>query len=178
MTLRPYSSRPRLTAAGLVLTLAALAPAAPVGEPKAGQAPAWNAFKSDAGRFSVELPGTPKLQKQTINNIHNYAYSLSRPEGTFVVSYFDLPPGLQITPDRAVTAYAGGRKGTIVSQKNVTLDDEYPGIDAQVRLPSGQVSRICVYAVRGRQYQLVLDGGADFVRSADANRFFGSFRVQ
>jgi hypothetical protein len=139
----------------------------------------FSTFKSDTGRFSVDMPGTPKALKQTINMIDNYAFAIELPQGrAFLVSYFDLPPNLQLTLDTSLKAYAGGRRGTILSQKKVTLNDEFPGVEAQVQLPDGKISRLRLFMVKQRQYQVVVDGSPEFVRSKDADRFLNSFRVK
>jgi hypothetical protein len=157
-------------------------PPAPVGkppEPGAAGPLEFKEFTSEAGRFAVLMPGKPQEHKQTINKIDNYAFSVEAGGGrTFAVSYFDLPPTLTIPADKAVAAYAGGRKGKVTNEKKVTLLDEYPGREADVELPNGSVSRIRVFTVKQRQYQVIVDGPAAFVHSPDADKYFNSFKVE
>lgn len=131
------------------------------------------------GGFSIDMPVEPKLNKQVVNGITNYVYMTEKPDGTiYSVSYFDLPPNLSIPADKAISSYAAGRKAQVLSQNRVVIDGEYPGQEAVVQLAGGtKQSRIRVFAIRKRQFQVLVDGSAEAVKSPVAEKFFSSFRA-
>lgn len=133
-------------------------------------------FNSDDGGFRVKLPQAPTQTKQTVNGIDTIAYTAETPQGTFVVSYFNLPSGYVLTYDTSFKAFAGARKARIESQDAVVMAGGLSGREALMRLPNGDYSRLRLIAVGRRQYQLVLEGRKDVVTSREADAFFGSFR--
>jgi len=135
-------------------------------------------FTSEKGRFAIAFPGKPKEHKQTVVGIENIAFAVELKNGPmYLVSYFDLPVNVSLSPDTSVKAYAGGRKGKLLSQKRLVLDEEYPGREGLVELPDGKQSRIRVYIVKQRYYQVVMDGSRDAVASRAADAFFDSFKL-
>jgi hypothetical protein len=163
----------------LFLSMTCLSLAALAADPAPEKGPELKEFSPESGAFTVLFPGTPKTHKQTVGRIDNYAFSAEPGKGqVFLVSYFDLPANVQLTLETSVKAYAGGRKGTISSEKKVLLNDEYPGREAEIALPGGRVSRLRLFMVKQRQYQLVVEGAPEFVRSTSADKFLASFRVK
>jgi hypothetical protein len=64
---------------------------------KPGDLPEWREFKSEAGGFSVKLPGTPKLSQSSFEKgsttFTRFSHSLQVAHLSFDVDYMDLPPG-------------------------------------------------------------------------------------
>ena len=161
----------------LVLGIISFALVGPAGsQDKNG--PALKEFTSEAGKFAMKMPGTPKEHRQTVNGILNIAYILETGDGkTYAASFFELPPKLILTPDVSINAYAKGRKGTVISTKKVALEDEFPGRDAVIQLPGNdKYARLRIYVIQKRHFQLGIDGPKDFVSSAHADAFLDSFR--
>jgi hypothetical protein len=136
-------------------------------------------FTSAKGRFSVVLPGAPKEAKQTINGINNYVQMVELGErGTFAVSYFDIPPKTVLTLETSVAAYAKALKGKVLTTKKKVLADEYPGREVLIQLPGNQFTRLGVYIVRERYYQVIVSGSRQVVGGKAADTVFSSFRLE
>ena len=131
---------------------------------------------SQEGNFSIKLPKPPTLSQETVTGIQHNAYTLEMPYGMFVVGYFDLPAGSELTFDAAVVALAIARNGLVESEDKISLEDEYAGRDWLIRLPESQYCRMRLYSVGARRYQIVLEGAKSFVASKQADAFFASFQ--
>ena len=134
-------------------------------------------FVSAEGRYQIHLPGTPTAKKQVVNGIEMFAQIVEPGEGlTYAISYFDLPPKLALSLETAAQAYAKARKATIVTDKKLTLEDEYPGRDAVMRLDAKRCSRLRLYIIGARYYQIIVEGTQEQVTSATADRVLDSFQ--
>jgi hypothetical protein len=148
----------------------------PTPKPKVASidADAWKNFSNDAGRFSVQFPGTAKETVQKINNISNYVYSASAGGAEFAVSYFDLPANVALTLDTSVSAYSKGVGGTIVSDQRTTVNDEYPARKVTINTAKS-THQMLIFFVKNRQYQVIVNGA---VADKDAKKFFDSFKLK
>jgi hypothetical protein len=134
-------------------------------------------FKSDEGKFTILLPGTPKLTKQTVNGIDNHAYTLESGGVIYVVSFFDLPPKNVLTLETSVQAYANGRKATLLSDKKIALKDNTPAREGLVLLADKRVSRIRLFIIGQRYFQLIIDGAQEAATGKAANDVLDSFKL-
>ena len=130
---------------------------------------------SSEGRFKIKMPQVPKLAKQTVNGVTHNSYTLELGQGTFIAGYFDVPAGFMLTFEAGIQAFAGARKGAVESEKRISLQDEFPGRDVLIKLPGGDYSRMQLYVVGGRHYQLITEGTKEFVTSKLADDYFASF---
>lgn len=80
-----------------------------------------------------------------------------------------------MTFEAGIQAFATARKGAVESEKRISLQDEFPGRDVLIKLPGGEYSRMQLYVVGGRHYQLVIEGSKEFVTSQVADEYFASF---
>jgi len=55
------------------------------------------------------------------------------------------------------------------------LQGEFPGRDVLIKLPGEDYSRMQLYVVAGRHYQLIVEGSKEMVTSKLADEFFDSF---
>jgi hypothetical protein len=85
----------------------------------------WELFTSDAGGFSVEMPGTPNEQSQTqptaVGNIEIHMFMLQQgEEELYMVGYNDMPAELieGLSEDDIKGMLQGGKQGalTVLSQ--------------------------------------------------------------
>ncbi len=140
----------------------------------------WKEFKSVDGGFTIPFPDTPKEHKQRVSSavgkIDNFAYSHEGVEMTYMASFFDLPPDALLTLDKSATAYALGRKGTLLSQKSVRLGNT-TGLEILVKLSDKNVSRVRLFAVGARMYQVIVDGPSDRANAEQATVFLDSFKL-
>ncbi len=140
----------------------------------------WVEFKAPDGSFTIDFPGKPLARQQKLSSgvgrVVNYSWSVSTPDNTYLVSYFDLPGDALLTLDASVKAYLTARKGTLVSAKDLR-QGAARGKEFTVRLEENQASRVRLYEVGARRYQLVVEGPEANVTSADADRFMNSFKT-
>jgi hypothetical protein len=163
----------------LVPLLVLVALACFVGTGPAAQTQDGKEFAPAKGKFSIVLPGEPKEHKQTTNGIDNYAYIVDLGDkGVFAVSYFDIPAKVGLTLDTAVAAFVKARKGKVISTKKMTLNDEYPGREVLIELPGNKFSRLGVYIVRERYFQIGVEGTREIVESKTADAVFSSFKLK
>src|SRR5262245_31657595 len=92
----------------------------------------WKTFTSDAGQFSVSLPGKPKEEKKEIptavGKLDTYLYTAQPAlDRVYLVSYNDFPKGT-VTKDNSDVILenvrkgnAGQLKGELASEKKITL---------------------------------------------------------
>ncbi len=144
-------------------------------------------FKSNEGRFTVQMPGTPVekiLDKQ--GTAKQYQYIVANDDGAYLVSYQDNPGLQKATKDELAKALEGAQKsaqtavkGKLIQAKEITLDKEYPGREYEfeaAKIPGG-IFRARAYLVNGRLYQLIVAGKKDFATSKEADQFLDSFKL-
>jgi tetratricopeptide (TPR) repeat protein len=130
---------------------------------------------SQEGRFKIKMPEDPIPGKITLQGFTQHTYKLELGQGNFLVAYVDIPAGFMLTFDAAIQAYARERKGAVEGEKQLALRGEFPGRDVMIKLPGGDYSRLQLYVVGGRHYQLIIEGTKEFVTSKLADEYFASF---
>lgn len=146
----------------------------------------WRVFTSKDGGFAVALPGMPEESKQRVLTasaaLDVHLFAVETKEGTYVVSYCDLPAG-EIKPgseakrlDLARDGAVANAKGKLVSEKERKLAGN-PGCELVIDGEKGQRIRMRIVAVKNRLYQAMALGPAKFAQSKDAARFLDSLRL-
>lgn len=151
----------------------------------------WQRFNAAAGRFSIEMPGTPKASEthteSFIGSITNHIFVVWNDEQNFTVDYSDLP---SIAVDFAGrdTIY-GHTKGSLL-KKTLSKETSYEDITVQ-----GIAGKRLVYdmpPMRGRPTMqghayLLLDDARLYVFDVEhpigdsegaAERFLSSIRIE
>jgi hypothetical protein len=139
--------------------------------------------------FTVSLPGTPGEVKQTINTplgpVEAKMFVVANPsdKSGFLVGFNDYPAGVtqQGTPDQILD---GARQGAVqnvpgaklLAEKKVSVGD-VPGREITMDLGTAGQGRFRFFLAGSRLYQLGVTGTGEKVTSADAERFFNSFRI-
>jgi hypothetical protein len=153
--------------------------------------PSWQEFKSPAGRYSVMMPGKPKVQSQTVDTLAgplelNMAILEDR-AGTYTVMYSDYPPDL-IQPeavdsvlDNAAHGGATSMDGEIV-QVNPFSMGPFPGREAEFKVPAqGSQPAIKIkthfFLVNNRMYQVMVLVTQNQVYPEGVQKFFDSFQL-
>ncbi len=137
----------------------------------------WATLKPQGAGAAIEFPGSPKRGTQTVNGVEHTSYELSAAGLTYVFGSFDLPAGTVLAFDAAINAYATARKGTVQSERTVSIDD-HAGKEFTVKMADGSASRMRLLAINRRWYQLVVEGNATAVAGANADRFMESFKLE
>ena len=137
---------------------------------------------SKAGKFTVEMPGTPKEATQTTRSGAKFYQFETRPDVTKVyrVQYVDLN-SKETDAQKVLKLFRDGfRKGaTLVGDKEITLGArKVPGREYRLEAQKGVHVRERLYRSGARIYILhVVALNKDYLGSKDADRFFDSFKV-
>lgn len=162
---------------------AGLAPSAP-GPEAAGH---WSVFESEAGRFRVELPGEPRLERSErstlLGAVTAEKYILRLGEVVVVVETHDIPRlAARIVPTRVIldqtrSGVLEDMRARMVTSSEITLQG-YPARDFTYRVASRppQLERAIVVLVGSRIYLVTGLAPESPGERPDLARFFGSFR--
>jgi hypothetical protein len=129
------------------------------------------------------MPGKPTNSSQPSSaGTTTYLFSLTKGSDSYLASYTDVPTNLAgLDPEELLD---NGRDGAInstggelVEETKITLG-EFPGRDFTYKITAlnGNI-RQRAYVVEQRLYQLVTTGTGNAVNSADAEKFFNSFKL-
>jgi hypothetical protein len=145
----------------------------------------WVEFKPDGGRYRVEMPGLPKIAIVQVPT--GGGASVPMEEATAVVrrvsyiaSYVDYPAS--VTKGAAADVILNQvRKGaatgnTVRDEKKLQLGRS-EGREYTVVQSNGNVAVTRIYWVRGRLYQLVVDGAASVEKAPETRKFLESFSL-
>jgi hypothetical protein len=148
----------------------------------------WKKFSGDSGRFSVDLPGEPKQQKQEVptdaGKITLTMYIVEAGNGGYFVALSDFPAALvqAADPEALLTNARDGAvrnvRGKLTGDKAITLG-EYKGREIQFEAGNATmkiVGQARLYLVGNRLYQLLVVGQQAEALEQSA-RFFNSFRL-
>jgi hypothetical protein len=144
--------------------------------------PRWKTFTSEAGAFSILMPGTPATsQSETPAGGSNLRVDMVSAEGkngsAFLCSYIDYPS----TPDSG-TAFDAIRDGSIravrgrlVSERTINVGDN-PAREFQAELPSHDVIDERYVLAGQRLFMLVVVSKAGARNANDIDKFFTSLQ--
>jgi len=147
-------------------------------------------YVSTAGKYKVQMPGTPKEETQNLKGPNGENLSLStatvtKRDGGFAVMFSDLsiPAGeseeqTQMRLDVSREGALKTIKGKLIKETKIALDGKYPGRDIEAASPDGKQSvRMRIYYVGTRLYQVMLVGTPTSIASPDAAKFLDSFAL-
>jgi hypothetical protein len=143
----------------------------------------WQTFISDEGGFSIDMPGKPTNSTQPSSaGTTTYLFSLTKGSDSYLASYTDVPVNLaELDPEQLLDNGRDGALnstgGELVEESKITLG-KYPGRDFTYKITAlnGNI-RQRAYVVDQRLYQIVTTGPGNAVNSADAEKFFDSFKL-
>jgi hypothetical protein len=148
-------------------------------------APEFKEFRSDEGRFSVQLPGVPREETRETKNGKLHLYTVEFSHGVYSVQWIDLPDAKDESGDMLEQRLASERDagvkavdGKVIADKAIKLADKFPGrdftADVSVASTQGQL-RGRLFLVDGRLFNVLAVGKKPFLESADTTKFFDSF---
>lgn len=154
------------------------------------QAVGWSPFSSASGHFTVDVPVKPALttakDSTPVGQITEYTYTSDAANESFTVNYQDLP-GLAVFFGGSGRIYSGARDGflkdaagTLVSFTKIKLNN-HNGMQLLYNAPAAagkpaQQGKVQMYLVGHRLY-VVAASWPQGASSADADRFFSSFKI-
>jgi hypothetical protein len=151
-----------------------------------GCGPNLTEYTSAEGRFTVRVPGTPRVtSKEEGAGSTLFLATVERPSGRYVVAYQDLKAEpnegaakAQERLEKARDAATRSVGGTVLADRPITLAGKYPGRDVTFELPGKEdLTRDRMYLVNGRLFQVTATGRKWWVESADTQKFLDSFRL-
>ena len=150
-----------------------------------GCGPNFSEYTSADGRFTVRVPGAPRVSKKETPAGETVLTTVEQPNGRYVVAYLDLKTepgeGAAKARERLKNARDGAARsvgGTVLADRPITLASKYPGRDVTIELPGKEdLARDRMYLVNGRLYQVTATGRKWWVESADTQKFLDSFRL-
>ena len=154
---------------GLIMALVATAGAA---------AQNWSEYRPAAGRFSIDIPGTPKVAKVPVTNNDGsktdlVQASVELPEAFYIVSYLDYGPNLDVNKTLATLKDRYAAMGTLQSKRL-----PYPGqpsFEVAIDRHDGIYMNVRALIVGQRLYLMAVTSHSADYRS-DTQRFFNSFK--
>lgn len=141
-------------------------------------------FKTPDHACKVQMPPVTETKNYEANGIKNTYHLAEDKNGVFMVSYADIAPageGEAALQKRLQEGKAGMIKQLslkVTNDRPVTLAGKYPGRDLEGDLPDRKnVTRIRMFLVNGRLYQMWVVGPAPWVASTEATRFLQSLEL-
>lgn len=174
----------RVTAVAIAFIL--LATANTFAEPQK-PADALTEFKSDAGKFTIGLPGKPQQEDVEVGAAKEkqHQFTVGTDKGAYIVSYQENPNLKNSTPKQIAAALESARDrlkevfhGKLLESKPTTLNKTNLGLTFRLEMaePKGE-ARCRFYMVGTRLYQIIAIGEPAFVNSAEATQVFDSFKL-
>lgn len=151
------------------------------------QGSGWSEYKPEGGRLAVQMPGTPKLQSQTVStaagDVELHVAMLQPDADTaYGVSWADYPQEAvqSLTADEVLDGARDGAvaklNGTLAGSDNIMLSGSHPGRDLRVTMPDGaHVYRSRVYLIGNRLYQVIAVTTTAGASGPDVTKFLDSF---
>ncbi len=148
----------------------------------------WLHFRSERGRFAVQLPGSPEEIRDTRATlggiVHRSEYRARRGATEFRVEHHDLPWLAQVLlSDQALLKRA--KNGLVSEEHGLELSSAvvsvqgYPAREVSFRVRAEQdLAGDGLFVLVGRRLYVLVTLGPQAERDASAlDRFFGSFEV-
>ena len=141
--------------------------------------PHWQEFSSQEGKFTVLMPGEPKVKSQTLANteVVLHMFTADRGYSAYMSSYFDLTPSsvpADTLLDRARDGSIRKMEGNLLSEEKITLNG-YPGREYKSTARGDNFVDSRIYLADARLYMLsVVHKDRE---NSDTPRFFNSFKI-
>ncbi len=148
----------------------------------------WQVFSPADGGFSILMPGEPTEDIRSGSSIpgagdlHLFLLFLEGDTVAYGVGYRDFPDtASELSPSRVEELLDKFRDSLVRNDKlqgerRIKLDG-YAGREIDIESPQGFVSKVRIYWVRGRFYQLVVGAASRSAFPKEADRYFDSFKL-
>jgi hypothetical protein len=144
-------------------------------------------FKSEAGMFSIRLPGKPQQDEVEVGKAKEkqHQFTVDTVKGAYIVSYQENPNLKNSTPKQIAAALESGRDrllevfhGKLLESKATTLNKTHTGINFRIKIPEPKGEARCrFYMVGTRLYQIMAIGEPAFVNSTETTQAMDSFKL-
>lgn len=147
----------------------------------------WVRYTSTEGRYSALVPQQPKLSSQdasasTGEKFTQFMAQATDSDSLYGFIYFDYPPDMDFSLDKARDGAVAAVKGTLLSEEAISLGG-YPGRELKIAAKNSDLDlliRARIYDVGRRVYVLqhIFHKSSDSPTVAEKTaRFFDSFKV-
>lgn len=128
----------------------------------------WKLFTAPDGRFSVLMPGQPKVTSQTQRtfmgaiNLQMFIAQPPKQEVAYVVAFNDFPDsyGQMANPEEilknAQEMALKTTKSNLVNQKEIRSTNGHPGREIEYVNAGGKITKSRMYFAEGRLYQVMV----------------------
>jgi hypothetical protein len=140
----------------------------------------WKTFQSEAGGFSLLMPGEPIETKR--DGVVTYSVNREKESVTYSVSYIDFPVDPAAEKNGIRDAFTGIKDGIqeeggkILVEKTVSLK-EHTGQELRVAMPDGALTRVRSYIVGKRLYLVMASTKNERSLLKSLEGFLNSFRL-
>jgi hypothetical protein len=140
----------------------------------------WKLFKSEAGGFSLLMPGEPI--ETTRDGVVTYSVNREKESVTYTISYIDFPVDPSTEKNGVRDAFTGIKDGIqeeggkILNEKTVSLK-EHTGQELRVSMPDGALTRMRSYIVGKRLYLVMASTKNERSLLKSLEGFLNSFRL-
>lgn len=146
-------------------------------------APAWEKFTSEPGRFSVMLPGKPEENKQSADSPNGpyttTIFMLRAPGAIYIAGWVDYDPkfnfGVQAELEANRDNFVKALKAVVTETKQIKYGT-HPGIEFTAEGETMFI-RSRVYVIGRRPYQLIAVVAKGDRTSPDIDKFLTSFSI-
>lgn len=157
----------------------------PTSEPTRATNDSWRTFTSEAGGFSIDMPGEPQASDQTtdspLGQITFYFFQAVDGPAQYVVSYNDYPvTAEELDPEQVLSdALEGGAQGNEVQNAQATEVQGYLAKEGEIAIQGTTHVWYRAILVKNRLYQLIMsapEAGKDD-SAGNAHRSIQSFKL-
>jgi len=150
--------------------------------PTVAEAP-WETFTSEAGRFSILMPGIPTDKTETIDSqpgpYTTHLMTLRNPKNVFLIGWVDYDPDFNFTRHSEMEMnrdqFVKGISATLIDSRTVTIDG-YRVLEFTAETAE-KIFKSRVYIIGRRPYQIVIGSPKGEEDSVNVNRFLNSFKI-
>jgi hypothetical protein len=142
-------------------------------------------FRCADGRFTVQMPGSPREQQDAIAGAVSKTYVLEVSNGAYTVSYADIPNTLGSPDGKLKELLDSAEKGLIknvnaklVRSSEVKLADKSVGREVKGELPPNGLILARIFIINRRMYYVAVSGTREWASSLDATKFLNSLVVE
>lgn len=150
---------------------------------------AWTEFKSEAGGFSLLMPGEPTEEVQTqpteVGDIDIHMFTYETQDTAYMGGYNLLPQAIvdlsepNAMLDSACNGQVSSTGGVEVSRQEIALG-AYPGRDLEIRIEDASGVKTLhtrIYLVENKLYQILVVGDENQSGAEDTLKFLDSFKL-
>ena len=151
-----------------------------------GKPEEFKAYRSDEGRFSILLPGTPERTVQKVNTpvgiLEFIMYQTGSDRIGFIAGYVDYPP--KMFEDADIESMLNGARDGAVQNVVGELKDEKvldfhgnPGRELEINVPNKAIIKSRIILIGTRLYQTMAVSKSKNALRTNCPKFFDSFKV-